>query len=194
MIDTLRKIADEVARTIALIPEGTDIGRQVCIGADGTPTDEIDKIAENAVLRYIAANDIKLNVLSEEIGFVDNGGTETLVLDPIDGSNNSIAGIPLYTVSLAIGTDSLGSIHTALVRNLVTGEEFSAEKGKGAFHDGKRMHVREMFDPKKPRMMIHMGYGATPLAYSLAKRVKSARSLGCASLEMSYVADGSADG
>ena len=139
MIEILRKLADEVANAIALIPEGTDIGRQVCIGADGTPTDEIDKIAENAVLRYIAANDIKLNVLSEEIGFVDNGGKETLVLDPIDGSTNSVAGIPLYTISLAIGKDSLGTVHTALVRNLVTGEEFTAEKGKGAFRNGKRM-------------------------------------------------------
>ena len=194
MIETLRKIADEVANVLALIPEGTDIGREVCIGADGTPTDEIDKIAENAVLRYIAANDIKLNILSEEIGFVDNGADETMVLDPIDGSNNSIAGIPLYTISMAIGKYTLGSIHTALVRNLVTGEEFTAEKGKGAFHDGKPMHVRSTFNPKKPRMMIHLGYGATPLAYSLAKRVKSARSLGCASLEMAYVADGSADG
>ena len=194
MIETLRKIADEVANTIALIPEGTDIGREVCIGADGTPTDEIDKIAENAVLRYIAANDIKLNVLSEEIGFVDNGGDETLILDPIDGSTNSVAGIPLFTISMAVGKDSLSSIHTALVRNLVTGEEFTAEKGRGAFHDGKRIEVKRTFDPKKSRMMIHMGYGATPLAYSLAKRVKSARTLGCASLEMIYVAKGSVDG
>ena len=194
MIETLRKIADEVARTIALIPEGTDIGREVCIGADGTPTDEIDKIAENAVLRYIEANGIKLNVLSEEIGFVDNGADEVLVLDPIDGSNNSVAGIPLYTISMAIGKDTLNSVHTALVRNLVTGEEFTAEKGKGAYHDGKRMDVKTTFDPKKSRMMIHLGFGATPLAYSLAKRVKSARTLGCASLEMVYVADGSADG
>ena len=194
MIETLRKIADEVARTIALIPEGTDIGKEVCIGADGTPTDEIDKIAENAVLRYIAANDIRLNILSEEIGFVDNGGDETLILDPIDGSNNSIAGIPLYTISMAVGKDSLSSIHTGLVRNLVTGEEFTAEKGKGAFHNGKPIHVKETFDPKKSRMAIHMGYGATPLAHALAKRVKSARTLGCSSLEMIYVAKGSIDG
>ena len=194
MIETLRKIADEVARTIALIPEGTDIGKEVCIGADGTPTDEIDKIAENAVLRYIAANDIKLNILSEEIGYVDNGGKETLILDPIDGSNNSVAGIPLYTISMAIGKDSLSSIHTGLVRNLVTGEEFTAEKGKGAFHNGKPIHVKDTFDPKKSRMAIHMGYGATPLAHAVSKRVKSARTLGCSSLEMIYVATGSIDG
>ena len=194
MLETLRKIAEEVARTIALIPEGTDIGKEVCIGADGTPTDEIDKIAENAALRYIEANGIRLNVLSEEIGYVDNGAEETLVLDPIDGSNNSVADIPLYTISLAVGKGGLGGVHTAFVRNLVTGEEFYAEKGKGAFHDGKRMSVRTSFDPKRSRMMIHTGYGATPLAYSLARRVKSARDLGCASLEMIYVAKGSADG
>jgi NAD+ kinase len=43
-------------------------------------------------------------------------------------------------------------------------------------------------------MMIYMGNSATPESFGLAKRVKSSRSLGCASLEMVLVAEGEADG
>lgn len=194
MIKTLRKIADEVVKAIAFIPDDVDPGKEICIGADGTPTDNIDKIAENAVLRYIEANNIQLNVLSEEIGYVDNGGTETLVLDPIDGSTNFIAGIPLYTISMAIGKCSLNSVYVAYVRNLATGEEFTAEKGKGAFYNGKKITVSKAFDPKKMKITTHLGSGATPFAHSVARRIRSIRDLGCTSLEMIYVAKGSIDG
>ena len=78
MIDVLRAMAEEVKKAVSLIPDDQK-GVNICIGADGTPTEEIDKVAENAVLRYIAANNIQLNVLSEEIGYVDNGADETLV-------------------------------------------------------------------------------------------------------------------
>ena len=132
----------------------------------GWNTEEIDKVAENAVLRYIAANNIQLNVLSEEIGYVDNGADETLVLDPIDGTTNSIVGIPMYTVSMAIGKSSLNDIHTALIYNLATGEEFMAMKGKGAYQNGKRIHVKRDFVQDKVRMSIYLGRGANPLAFA----------------------------
>ncbi|MBQ7621019.1 MAG: sugar kinase, partial [Candidatus Methanomethylophilaceae archaeon] len=90
-IDTLSAIADAVQEEIRKIPDSDSKGDEISIGADGTPTAMIDKIAENAVLMYLERNSIPLNVLSEEIGFVDRDGEETLVLDPIDGSNNAIA-------------------------------------------------------------------------------------------------------
>ena len=138
----LREIADAVEEAISLIPEPCDRGNEVCIGDDGTPTSEIDKIAENAVLRYIEFHNIPINVLSEEIGFVDNGGSEVLVLDPVDGTSNSIAEIPFYSISMAVGTGSLCGMHTAFIRNLATGNEFWAIKGEGAYYDGRRIHVR----------------------------------------------------
>ena len=193
MIDVLRAMAEEVKKAVSLIPDDQK-GVNICIGADGTPTEEIDKVAENAVLRYIAANNIQLNVLSEEIGYVDNGADETLVLDPIDGTTNSIVGIPMYTVSMAIGKSSLNDVHTALIYNLATGEEFMAMKGKGAYQNGKRIHVKRDFVQDKVRMSIYLGRGANPLAFALAKRIRSTRSFGCSSLEMALVANGATDG
>jgi len=194
MLDILNDIADAVEKAIGLIPDAGRRGEEICMGADGTPTTQIDKIAENVVLGYIEANGIKLNILSEEIGFVDNGAEDTLVLDPIDGTTNSVIGIPLYTISMAIGKSSLKDIHTAFVKNLVTGDTYTALKGKGAFMNGKQIRVKKKSDPKDLLLMIYMGNGAHPDAFALAKKVKTSRALGCASLEMLLVANGMADG
>jgi len=194
MLKILSELADKVAETIRLIPDSKCRGEEICMGADGTPTTQIDKIAENVVLEFIQSHNIQLNVLSEEIGFVDNGAKDTLVLDPIDGTTNSVIGVPMYTISMAIGKNSLSDVHTAFVRNLVTGDTYTAEKGKGAYKNGKRIRAIKHSDPDDLLMMIYMGNGAHADAFALAKRVKSSRAYGCASLEMILVAEGMADG
>ena len=192
-METLSEIADAVQAAIEKIPSSRCRGEEVCMGADGTPTSQIDKVAENAALMYIQSQNIPLNILSEEIGYVDNGAEETLVMDPIDGTSNAIAGIPYYTISLAVGTSALSDIRLGYLRNPVTGDVYTAEKGKGAFKNGCPIHVRKaVMDDLF--IMIYMGNGAHPDAFALAKRVKSSRSLGCASLEMAIVGEGEADG
>ncbi len=183
LLKVLSDIADAVQKAVDLIPSLGERGEYIGMGADGTPTSEIDKIAENTVLDYIVRHKVPLNVLSEEIGFVDYGYSETLVLDPVDGSTNAAAGVPLFTISMGVGKGSLAGIRTAYLRNLTTGESMWAEKGKGAFKDGKRISVRKA-DMKRLLMMIYMGNGSSRRAYDLAKRVKSVRDYGCASIEM----------
>lgn len=191
-IETLSGIADAIQAAIESIPCSEERCACVCMGADGTPTHQIDKVAENAALMFIQRNQLPLNILSEEVGFVDNGAEETLVMDPIDGTSNAIACIPYYTISLAVGRNMLSDVRLGYLRNPATGDVIWAEKGKGAFKNGCGIHVR------KPSMddlfmMIYLGRRSHPDAYDLAKRVKSSRSFGCASLEMAIVAEGNAD-
>ena len=138
-MDILASIADAVTDAVKAIPSNVDLGEEICMGADGTPTSQVDKIAENTVLMYIASHNVPFNVLSEEIGFVDNGASDTLILDPIDGTRNAVLGIPYYTVSLAVTDSDLCGVHTALIRNIATGDEYRAEKGKGATYNGKSL-------------------------------------------------------
>ncbi len=193
MMDVLSDIADAVEEAVKKIPDSKCKGECIGMGADGTSTSQIDKIAENTVLSYIQKNNVPLNVLSEEIGFVDNGAEDTLVLDPIDGTSNAIAGVPLFTISMAIGKRKLSDIHTAYLRNLATGDVITAEKGKGAYKNGSRIHARKNSDLNDLFLMLYLGNGADPSSFDLAKRVKSSRSYGCASLEMILVAEGEAD-
>ena len=194
MMDILAEIADRIRKAVDSIPDMKARGEHISMGMDGTPTSLIDKVAENVVLGYIQENNIDLNVLSEEIGFVDNGSEDTLILDPIDGTTNSSMGVPLFTVSMAIGRGSLKGVHTAYIENITTKDRYTAEKGKGAYLNGKRIHTKPTSERKALVMMIYMGDGAHPDAFALAKRVRSSRAYGCASIEMALVATGAADG
>ncbi len=91
------------------------LGKTVGIGADGSPTSYIDQVAEDVAIRILEKSEVKVNLLSEEKGFVDFGGTYVFVLDPVDGTRNAYRGIPFYSVSLAIGTSKISEKTSRLV-------------------------------------------------------------------------------
>ena len=194
MMEILSAIADQVERAVGCMSSDVDKGEEICMGADGTPTSQVDKVAESAVLSYISDNGVPLNVLSEEAGFVDNGAEDTLILDPIDGTRNCGLGIPYYTISMAVSRTTMSGATHAFIRNLATGDEYRAERGKGATLNGKPIHVKTCYDESQIILFVYLGRSADPRSFGIVKRIKASRSMGCASLEMSAVANGSADG
>ncbi len=172
---------------------GTEsIGDEVGIGADGTPTCKIDLIAETEVLEIIEERDAALNVLSEEAGFVDRGFDETLVLDPIDGTYNATTGIPIYCISMAVGRARLSDIRCGLVKDLVHGDTYWAEKENGAFLNGVQISVGE-FEDKKTVFSVPLSRLAPESSYIAAHLPKRVRILGSAALEMCMLARGVMD-
>jgi len=161
-------------------------GKTIGLGADGTPTAYVDKIAEDAALKLLEKSSVRVNLLSEEKGFVDFGGTHVFVLDPVDGTRNAYRGIPFYAVSLAIGTSNVSDIEYGIVQNIPTGDLFTAEKSQGAFLNATPIRVCEMPSPEMVSS-ISLGKNYTPRAGSLSKK-GNIRSLGSASLEMCMVA------
>lgn len=77
-----------------------DLGSYIGTGGDGTPTMLLDQIVDEAVLN--AVEPFRVNILSEEVGWVDNGSAVTLVMDPVDGTANAVAGIPACAFAGAI--------------------------------------------------------------------------------------------
>ena len=162
------------------------LGKTVGIGADGSPTSYIDQVAEDVAIRLLEKSEVKVNLLSEEKGFVDFGGTYVFVLDPVDGTRNAYRGIPFYSVSLAIGTSKISDIEYGIVKNIPTGDVFTAEKHQGAFLNNARVRVCEM--PFTEMLSsISLGKVYTPRAGVLSKK-GNVRSYGSASLEMCLVA------
>jgi fructose-1,6-bisphosphatase/inositol monophosphatase family enzyme len=162
------------------------LGKTIGLGADGTPTSYIDKVAEDVALKILAKSLTPVNLLSEEIGFVDFGGKYVFVLDPVDGTRNAYRGIPFYAVSLAIGTSKVSDIQYGVVKNIPTGDMFTAEKGHGAFLNMKPIRVCEV--PSSEMLSsISLGKNHTMRAGMLSKK-GNVRSLGSASLEMCMVA------
>ena len=162
------------------------------MGADGSPTEALDRVAEAQILASLDAEGLDWNLLSEEAGTIDRGGSRTLVVDPIDGSHNALRGLPFSTVSIALGDTTLGSVEFGVVRDLTSGSTWWAVRGEGAFRDGHRIRTRA-WDRRAEMFFVNLGRHATPRATALAGKGRRIRSLGCASLEMAMVAHGGAD-
>jgi len=187
------KTIDSVCRNIrkAASTEFYKFGSNTGIGADGTVTKYVDKIAEDAALQYLEKSKLKVNVLSEEAGFLDRGAKYTFVLDPIDGTRNAYRGIPFYSVSIAIGKSKMSDVEYGVVKNIPTGDVFTAEKGHGAFFNKNQIGVPNV-PCKELLSSLALGKNFNKLTLSLAKKDK-VRSLGSASLEMCMVALGALD-
>jgi len=167
------------------------LGKTVGIGADGSPTSYIDQVAEDVAIRILEKSEVRVNLLSEEKGFVDFGGSSVFILDPVDGTRNAYRGIPFYSVSLAIGTSKISDIEYGVVKNIPTGDVFTAEKHRGAFLNNTRIRVCEI--PSKHILSsISLGKNYTPRAGVLSKK-GNVRSYGSASLEMCLVASSALD-
>lgn len=197
MNDAVRHLAQTIVQKISTEVKKQQkknfhqFGKTVGLGADGTPTSYIDKVAENVAIKILEKSETKVNLLSEEIGFIDYGGDYVFVLDPIDGTRNAYRGIPFFSVSLAIGTSKISNIEYGIVKNIPTGDVFSAEKGQGAFLNKTPIRVCEV--PSREMISsISLGKNHTTIAGTLSKK-GNIRSLGSASLEMCMVATGALD-
>jgi len=103
-----------------------ELAEKVADGADGTPTMRVDRIVEDAIAEAAARRGV--NLLSEEVGFIDNGSAVTLVVDPVDGSANAAAGVPLCCFGGTVAVD--GRAIEALTVWLDTGRAWHAVAGR----------------------------------------------------------------
>ncbi len=142
--------------------------------------------------RVLGEADQELNFLSEESEFIDMGHELTAVVDPVDGTHNALAGLPDFSVSIAICEGDLAGGRYGIVRDLTSGRTFEAEKGRGAWMDGQRIRVRS-YSPETSLFTIYLGRRAHEKAFQLAGICRRVRNLGAASLDMCLVASGSAD-
>ena len=108
-------------------------------GEGGDDTTAIDAAAEDAVVARLEALGLDLTLVSEELGVrsFGSGGGLRVVMDPIDGSVNAKRGIPFFSLSLAVADgDTMDDVGFGFVHDFGAGEEWVAERGRGAFLDG----------------------------------------------------------
>ncbi len=170
------------------------------VGAKSTPTDAVtamDRASEALVVDGLRAARPADGVLGEEGG--ERRGTSGVrwVLDPIDGTVNYVYGIPRYAVSLAAEVD--GVVRAGVVRNPVTGEEWTAVRGQGAWRDGRLLVGSVVRDLASALVGTGFGYDAgqraeqAAVVAALLPRVRDIRRFGAASLDLCYVAEGRFD-
>jgi myo-inositol-1(or 4)-monophosphatase len=87
------------------------------------------------------------NIIDEEAGIIDNHSEYTWVIDPIDGTSNFAMGVETYgtIIGLLYGDIPIaGGIALPFFQEIIT-----AEKGKGAYCNGTKIHVTHEIDLSK---------------------------------------------
>ncbi|NIS79543.1 MAG: inositol monophosphatase [Anaerolineales bacterium] len=160
------------------------------------PVTEADRVAESMIVGHILRSYPDSTIIGEESGHRGNGAVEWYI-DPIDGTNNFIDGIPVFCVSIAAA--AYGSLLAAVVYDPIRREMLSATL-EGAFLNGKR--IRSSGNSSDETAVLLTGYpyegGRASEAdheffRALLRSFRSVRRLGPSALELAYVACGRAD-
>jgi myo-inositol-1(or 4)-monophosphatase len=101
---------------------------------------EIDEHIEREIKSFLGVHFPGENVWGEESGGEEGGW----LIDPIDGTGHYLHGLPLSSISLVRMID--GESIFAIVANIMTGEIFLAEKGKGAKMIKNGVEIPLVFD------------------------------------------------
>ncbi len=143
-LNVMLKAAEKAARSLL-----RDFGEveQLQVSRKG-PADFVsaaDKRAEKIIYEELSKARSSFGFLMEESGELKGtDGEHRFIIDPLDGTNNFLHGIPHWCISIAL--ERKGEIISALVMDPVRQETFTAEKGTGAFMDQKRLRVSSRAD------------------------------------------------
>ncbi|MFJ9583342.1 inositol monophosphatase family protein [Streptomyces acidicola] len=100
-------------------------------GEHGDVVTDLDLMAERLVVDRIRERFPHDRILAEESGELrGDGGGRTWLVDPLDGSNNVVIGLPAYVVGIALCVDEAPVV--GVVHDPVTGRTWSALHGGGA--------------------------------------------------------------
>ena len=198
IIEVLRMASTKVFESVKDIAGTEDAAGDFGRGAGGDISRNIDITAEKTVLDYLREIHFDCVVLGEECGRVELSKNPKgfVLMDAIDGSANSVRGLPFFCCSLAFATEEkLSSVTDAVVTNLSTGDLYSASKGNGAFKNDKRISVHK----EKPLYKI-VGINSSGSSPELLEKLSPIfekhhhiRHLGANALEMAMFAEGLID-
>lgn len=153
-----------------------------------------DRAVETAIRDAIAAAFPDDPLVGEEHGG-DAAGTGWVV-DPIDGTQNFLRGIPQFVVSIAYRRD--GRTELGVIHDPNAGETFAARRGRGATRDGAPIRVSGV--DQVERAVLGVGHSPRHDARLYVDTVAAmvgagaqTRNYCCAALQLAYVADGRLD-
>jgi myo-inositol-1(or 4)-monophosphatase len=168
---------------------------------------EVDHQSEAVLLGRIQKDFPDHHIFSEERGIIQGSDEHVWYVDPLDGTVNYAHNIPIFCVSIAyaLRLDTTASLSASLSLGVVydplRDEMFTAERGNGAYLNGRRIHVSSTTELQQSLLVTGFPYNAwdTPLDnfanfVKFGKRSRGVRRLGSAALDLAYVGAGRFDG
>lgn len=120
------------------------------------------------------------------------------IIDPVDGTTNFAHGLPFVATSVALQRE--GELVLGVVNAPLLGECFIAEKGKGAWLNGKPIHVSQIDNLEEALVATGFPYDINQRVETILRRLKpvlaaaqGVRRCGAASLDLVWTACGRFD-
>ncbi len=158
---------------------------------------EADRASEAMIVKYLQSRFPDHAIVAEESGEHQGSADYCWYVDPLDGTTNFAHGFPVYNVTL--GLEHKGELIAGVIHDPTRGETFTAEKGSGAFLNGKRIVVSET--PELSKALLATGFPSRKrhqninvhFFYQTSMRSHGVRRAGAAALDLAYVACGRLD-
>jgi myo-inositol-1(or 4)-monophosphatase len=195
MLGAARKAARSLARDFGEVEQ-----LQVSLKGPANFVTAADTRAEEILHAELTRARPGYGLLMEERGDVKGADqSHRFIVDPLDGTTNFLHGIPHFAISLALERD--GELVAGLILNPVTHDIFTAERGKGAFLNDRRLRVAartELAAAVIGTGIPHSGRPSHDLFLKELGAVMAAtagvRRMGAAALDLAWTAAGRLDG
>ena len=198
-LELCRAAVADTRRVLETMPGRAEREPVVGAGQGGDETTAVDAAVEAVVIERLRASGETFTLVSEELGVerIGDGADDgtVVVLDPIDGSLNAKRGIPFFSLSLAVAEGpAMRDVVFGYVYDFGTGEEWTAERGRGAALNGEPLGaVRPKdeieilsFEATTTAFVVERAAAMTELAYRL-------RIMGSLALSLCHLAAGRVD-
>jgi myo-inositol-1(or 4)-monophosphatase len=158
---------------------------------------EADRASEKLVVERLRTHFPSHAIVAEEGGGHESASEYRWYVDPLDGTTNFAHGFPMFNVTLAL--QRAGEAVAGVVYDPIRQEMFSAERGSGAYLNGKRIHVSSTknlgeslastgFPSRKRGHDINIHF-----YYQVAMASHGVRRTGSAAIDLAYVASARLD-
>jgi myo-inositol-1(or 4)-monophosphatase len=159
---------------------------------------QMDKASEALIVSKILEARPDDGIIGEEGSNIESKSGITWVIDPLDGTVNYLYNLPGWNICIAV-KDSEGVQVGVVVAPSVNGFWY-ARKGGGAFYNGVQIFCSNPKDLASALIATGFSYDRVKrieqaeLFSKIIPKVRDIRRLGCAGVDISYVAMGVLDG
>jgi myo-inositol-1(or 4)-monophosphatase len=194
MVAAVRKAGRSLARDFGEVEQ-----LQVSVKGPANFVSAADHKAEDILYAELSRARHGYGFLMEERGLVEGPDkSHRWIVDPLDGTTNFLHGVPHFAISVGLERD--GEMVAGVIYNPATNELFTAEKGKGAFVNDRRLRVanrRALADCLVVTGIPHRGRPGHKRFLSeceaAMRETAGVRRLGSAALDLAWVAAGRFD-
>ncbi|MDA8403484.1 MAG: inositol monophosphatase family protein [Desulfobacteraceae bacterium] len=161
---------------------------------------EADIESEKSIIQTIRLRFPDHEFMAEESGLTRTAPSPCQwIIDPLDGTTNFTHRIPIFCTSIAFAVND--EVLVGVVLNPVSGELFTAVRGKGAFLNSTPIHVSDKKNISESLLVTGFPYNIAQSVEPTLGRFKNCleaaqgiRRLGSAALDLCFVACGRFEG